>query len=168
MSEPCIKTYPNSVLRKKSRSISDVGEGEKKLISQMVETMYETHGIGLAAPQIGISKNIIVVDIGKGLLKMANPKIVSKKGLTTLEEGCLSVPKKSVNVERASEVTVSYIDENGSQCKKTFRNLAARVIQHEIDHLNGKLIIDYLPWYKRIFSKRVNEATTYGAKRRKL
>ena len=149
-----IKKLPNTVLRKKCEPISEVGSAEKELFSKMADAMYKSQGIGLAAPQIGISKKIIVIDTGKGLLKMINPKILSAKGKASMEEGCLSVPGNSVNVERSDEVTVSYLDENGKKCKKTFHDLTARVIQHEMDHLNGKLIIDYLPWYKRVFCKK--------------
>jgi len=146
-----IKKHPDPVLRKKSGSLKKFGESEKELASQMTTTMRVTHGIGLAAPQVGISKRIIIVDTESGILKMVNPKIISKKGSSSLEEGCLSVPDKSVNVKRAEEITISYIDENNKERTETFSGLTARVIQHELDHLAGKLIIDYLPWYKRIF-----------------
>ena len=148
-----IKLYPSVVLGKKSRKLVAVGSSEQKLFSCMVATMHAPGGIGLAAPQVGVSKRAAVVDGEEGLLKIVNPRILSKKGLSELEEGCLSVPEKGVNVKRAEEILVSYLDENGKRCKKTFRGLTARIIQHEIDHLNGKLIIDYLPWYKRIFKK---------------
>jgi len=148
-----IKKYPEGVLRKKTRAIMGPGAKEKKLFRDMADTMYATNGIGLAAPQVGISKSIAVVDTGEGLIKMINPEILSKRGTASLEEGCLSVPKHSVSVKRAEEIRLSYTDEDGKLCKKTFRGLTARAIQHEIDHLNGKLIIDYLPWYKKIFVK---------------
>lgn len=148
-----IKLYPSAVLRKKSRKAAAVGASVQKLLADMVATMHATEGIGLAAPQIGVSKRVAVVDGEEGLLKMVNPRILSKKGLSELEEACLSVPEKEVNVKRAEEILVSYLDENGKRCKKTFRGLTARIIQHEIDHLKGKLIIDYLPWYKRVFKK---------------
>ena len=95
-----------------------------------------------------------MIAAGEVLLKMVNPVILSQKGRSGLEEGCLSVPGEGVHVERAEEISVSYLDENGRRCNKTFRGLTARIIQHEIDHLNGKLIIDYLPWYKKIFRKK--------------
>ncbi len=149
-----IKTCPSAVLRKKSRPLEGVGPSEQKLFSDMTVTMRAMQGIGLAAPQVGISKRAVLVDAGGALLKMVNPVILSKKGRAELEEGCLSVPEKVVNVERAQEVSISYLDENGTRYNKTFRGLTARIIQHEIDHLNGKLIIDYLPWYKKVFKKR--------------
>ena len=151
MSTLKIKKYPDKVLRTRCDNVKSIDGADKKLLSDMAESMYEVGGIGLAAPQVGINKNIVVFDTGKGLLKMFNPKILSKKGLASLEEGCLSVPESTVNVKRSEEICVSYIDENGKECKKVFNGLPARVIQHEIDHLNGKLIIDYLPWYKKLF-----------------
>jgi len=154
MSRLKIAKYPDGVLRKKCPSIKGVGTEEKALIIDMAAAMYDANGIGLAAPQVGVAKSVIVVDAGCGLLKMANPRIISKKGTSSMDEGCLSVPEKSVTVRRAEEISVSYIDENGKERVKAFSGLAARVILHEIDHLRGKLILDYLPWYKKIFSKK--------------
>ena len=149
-----IKTYPNPVLRKKSEKVNRVTGEERKLIDYMTQTMYANEGIGLAAPQVGVAKRIIIVASGSGLLKMANPEITAKKGSSFLEEGCLSVPGSFVEIQRAEEISVSFLDENGNALIKNFSGLAARAIQHEIDHLNGKLIIDYLPWYKKVFPKR--------------
>ena len=149
-----IKKYPDAILRKKSRKVTTVGEEEKNLMDAMVNVLYENNGVGLAASQVGITKSIAVVDAGTGLIKMANPMIVSGKGSSSMEEGCLSVPDNYVNVKRAAEIAVSYLDENDKECKKTFCGLVARVIQHEIDHLNGKLIIDYVSWYGRLRKKR--------------
>jgi len=154
MSRLKIAKYPDGVLRKKCPPIKGVGTEEKALIIDMAAAMYDANGIGLAAPQVGVTKSVIVVDTGCGLLKMANPRIISKKGTSSMDEGCLSVPEKSVPVRRAKEISVSYIDENGKERVTTFSGLAARVILHEIDHLRGKLILDYLPWYKKIFSKK--------------
>ena len=146
-----IEIYPATVLRKKCAAIEGIGSKEKKLFLEMTELMRAAGGIGLAAPQVGILKDVIVANSGEKLLKMGNPKILSENGSAFLEEGCLSVPGKNVDIERAMEISVSYIDENDKKRTETFRDLTARVIQHEIDHLNGRLIIDYLPWYKRLF-----------------
>ena len=148
-----IVTIPSGILRKKAVTVMDVGTQEKELMNDMTNIMYSTGGVGLAAPQIGISKNILIADTGKELLKMANAKILSRRGSTWMEEGCLSVPQKTVKVKRAQEIKVSYIDENNMSHTKTFKGMSARIIQHEIDHINAKLIIDYLPWHKKIFSK---------------
>ena len=149
-----IKTYPDPILRKEAQDVARVTDREKRLLNHMVETMYANQGIGLAAPQIGVAKRISVMDAGDGLLKMINPVILKKKGASLLEEGCLSVPGRQVEIERAEELSVSFLDEGGKRTTKSLKGLSARAVQHEIDHLNGKLIIDYLPWYKRVFSKR--------------
>ena len=154
MPDLTIKTYPSGVLRKKCSFVKGVGSEEKMLLSDMTRVMYSSNGIGLAASQVGITKSIAVADAGEGLIKMVNPRIVSEKGSSSMEEGCLSVPDSFVKVRRASEIVVSYLDENDKECKRAFHGLAARVIQHEIDHLNGKLIIDYMSWYKRLMKKK--------------
>ena len=146
-----VKKYPENVLRKICKKLKNVGSSEKNLLSDMVETMHKESGVGLAASQVGVSKSIAVVDLGGEILRLVNPVVVAKKGLASMEEGCLSVPKKCVNVKRAAEITVSYVDESGNSQTRTFDGLPARIVQHEIDHLNGKLIIDYLPWYKKVF-----------------
>ncbi|MEE9500226.1 MAG: peptide deformylase [Candidatus Omnitrophota bacterium] len=149
-----IKIYPDPILRKKSQDIQQVTDEEKRLIDYMIETMYANQGVGLAAPQVGVTKRIIVVDAGDGLLKMVNPRIITKKGASLSEEGCLSIPERQVEIQRAEEVSVLYRDEKNRRTIKSFKGLTARAIQHEIDHLDGKLIIDYLPWYKKLFPKK--------------
>jgi peptide deformylase len=149
-----IRKYPDPSLRKKARDVRDLGEEEKTLLAYMVETMYANQGIGLAAPQVGVAKRIIVLDAGEGLLRMANPEITQKSGRASCEEGCLSVPGRLVEIERAQKISVTFLDENGNRAEKNCGGLAAKAIQHEIDHLNGRLIIDYLPWYQRVFPKR--------------
>jgi len=148
-----IKTYPDPVLRKKAQDVMKVTDRERRLINDMVETMHANQGIGLAATQVGVAKRISVMDAGDGLLKMINPVILEKKGASLLEEGCLSMPARQVEIERAEELSVSFLDEEGKRTTKNLKGLIARAVQHEIDHLNGKLIIDYLPWYKRVFPK---------------
>jgi len=142
------------MLRKKARHVGAVGKEEIDILKGMAEAMYRNRGIGLAAIQIGIAKRIVVMDIGSGLLKMVNPEIVSKSAASFMEEGCLSVPGRLVEIQRPEKVSVSFLDENSRHLLKNFDGLAAKAIQHEIDHLNGKLIIDYLPWYRRILSKK--------------
>ena len=149
MSKLLLRKYPEGILRNKSEKLQRVGGSEKKLLSEMVLTMREECGVGLAAPQVGISKSIAVVACGDSVISMINPVITSRKGSLSFEEGCLSVPGKSVKVKRAEEISVSYLDENGMPHNEIFKGLEARIVQHEVDHLNGKLIIDYMPWYKR-------------------
>jgi peptide deformylase len=120
------------------------------LFEQMLYTMRYYKGIGLAAPQIGISKQLIVADTGEGIIRLANPVIIEKSGSGEMEEGCLSIPDKKVNVTRPYKVVVSGLSYKGEKVEIKAEGLLARVLQHEIDHLTGKLIIDYLPFFERI------------------
>ena len=140
-----IVTYPNPILRKKSEEIAGITEDIKRFVSDMARMMYKYDGIGLAAPQIGVNKRVIVIDPGKGLLKMINPRILERNGKPVEdEEGCLSFPGIYVNVARPVEsIVVSAIDVNGEERVWKGSGLFARVVQHEIDHLDGRLIIDY-------------------------
>jgi peptide deformylase len=150
MAEMEIKHFPNPILRKKCEDVKSIGSDEKKTLSDMAETMYLKGGVGLAAIQVGIRKNMLVMDIGDGLIKMINPVISKKEGSVAQEEGCLSVPKKCVTVKRAQKIVVDYLNENGQAVRLSAEGLLARVAQHEVDHLFGKLIIDYLNPLKKI------------------
>ncbi len=148
-----IKTYPDNTLRKKSKIITEITDRERELFDQMLLTMKQACGIGLAAPQIGINQRIIVVDIGEGPIKLANPEIVSVKGRDRMEEGCLSVPAAQVNVIRPYELVLKAINEKGQDTELKARGLLARVLLHEIDHLNGKLIVDYMNLLQKVTYK---------------
>jgi peptide deformylase len=139
-----IRKYPDSVLRKKAREIKEITDQEARLFEEMLFTMRHFAGIGLAASQIGISRNLIVADIGEGAIKLANPMILKAEGLDKLEEGCLSIPGVSVNIERPHEIIVSGLNDDNQLIEIKAKGLLARVLQHEIDHLKGRLIIDYL------------------------
>jgi len=141
-------------LRKKASSVIRVTDEERRILCDMADSMYLNNGVGLAAVQVGIDKQLAVIDIGKGLVKLINPSITKKMGTETQEEGCLSVPDAVVKVKRAKKVTVSFLDENGEVRQITAEGLFARAIQHEVDHLSGKLIVDYLNPIKRLFLKR--------------
>jgi len=149
-----LRKYPSAILRKPSDIIGPIGRMERELLDKMIEAMYENKGIGLAAPQIGVSLRMAVIDIGKGPIKFINPKILKKEGSEIFEEGCLSVPGAAVNVKRAKKILIKYIDEEGVPKNLEAEGLFARAIQHEIDHLNGRLIIDYLNPIKRFFLRR--------------
>ena len=138
-----IRLYGDPCLRKKSEPIDEVGASERMLIQSMIVAMHEAKGVGLAAPQIGINKRLFVVDVGEGPMAIINPKIVKKSGSGVLEEGCLSIPQVTVVIERPEKITVQFIDEHNNPMEMTCDDLLARVIQHESDHLDGKLIIDY-------------------------
>lgn len=133
----------DEILRKKGREVPLVDDRIRMLMDDMVETMYANDGVGLAAPQVGILKRVIVIDVEDGnIYKMANPKIISESGEEAAEEGCLSVPEKRGLVVRPMKVVVEYTDENNQAKKLEAEGLLARAICHEIDHLNGVLFID--------------------------
>lgn len=131
-------------LRKVSESIKEVTAGERFLLESMLVTMYAHDGLGLAAPQVGINRRMLVVDIGEGPLMMINPQVKSSSGSCELEEGCLSVPETTIKIARPQKILVRYLDTDGEWHERVFENLMARVLMHEIDHLDGKLIVDYL------------------------
>ncbi|MDD5422392.1 MAG: peptide deformylase [Candidatus Omnitrophota bacterium] len=151
MSALKIRVFPDKILRKKAAKISCVTDSEIAAFADMAETMYINNGIGLAALQVGIDKQLAVVDIGSGIIRMANPVIVKRIGAVEDEEGCLSVPDACVKVKRARSVTVSFLNEKNEVVELRADGLLARAVQHEIDHLSGFLIIDHLPPIKKFF-----------------
>ena len=150
-----IITEPNKLLRQVSKPVNKVGKEEQKLMKDMLETMYAANGIGLAAIQVGIPKRIIVMDICKEENKeepryFVNPIIKNKDPLkATYEEGCLSVPNQFADIDRPSKCEVEYLDYNGQKQLLKAEGLLATCIQHEMDHLEGILFIDYLSKLKR-------------------
>lgn len=138
-----LKIYPNPVLRKIASRVNKVNDSILHMIKKMSRIMYSHKGIGLAAPQVGALNRIIIADVGEGLISMINPEILKGFGEDFMDEGCLSVPETVVNIKRQQSVLVRYLDRNEKEKETELNGLAARVIQHEIDHLNGVLIIDY-------------------------
>lgn len=152
-----IKTYPDKILTKKTKRVGEFDAATKKLINDMVETLYAKRGAGLAANQVGVSKQIIVVDDsrGEGNVKiMINPKIVRKKGEAIMAEGCLSLPGLEFEIKRPEKIEVEYMDKRGQKQKIKANDLLARIICHEVDHLEGKTMLDRLPLLKRLKFKR--------------
>lgn len=138
-----IVTGNNSVLRGKAQPVAEVNSAIVTLLDDMLETMYEAPGVGLAAPQIGIAKRLIVVDPGdRNVLQLVNPCIVEAEGNCVDVEGCLSVPGVFGEVDRAEKVTVTALEKNGREVRLEAEGLLARILQHEIDHLNGTLFVD--------------------------
>ncbi|MCD4714463.1 MAG: peptide deformylase [Clostridiales bacterium] len=139
-----IRIDDDPILRKKSKPVTVFDEKLKVLVDDMVETMHHADGVGLAAPQIGILKQVIVLDLydDEGPMALINPRIIDKKGKQIEEEGCLSLPGRHGMVERPYEVTVQYEDVTGDSYELTGEELLSRVLCHEIDHLNGILYID--------------------------
>ena len=149
-----IKKYPDPILRKKAREVKEIGREEKELIKEMLETMYRNQGVGLAAPQVGVLKRIVVVDVGEGPRVFINPKIIKKGGGKEVsEEGCLSVPGVFLRIKRWKEIEVEGLNENGEKVKVKARGLFARALQQEIDHLNGILILDRMSFWEKLKRK---------------
>ena len=139
-----IKKHPNKILREKCTQVEKITNREKKLFDKMFFTMKYFCGIGLAASQIGISKRLIVACVEERTIKLANPEIIDIRGSDNMVEGCLSIPDITVDIKRPFEVVVKGLNEKGGNTEIKINGLLARVLQHEIDHLKGRLIIDYM------------------------
>ena len=132
----------NEILRKKSREVEKIDERLITLLDDMAQTMYDANGVGLAAPQVGVLKRVVVIDVGDGLIELINPVITYKKGEQINPEGCLSVPGKSGTVARPEKVKVRALNRHGEEINIDADGLLAIALCHEIDHLSGKLYID--------------------------
>ncbi len=161
--------YPDDRLRRASKPVGTITDETQALIDDMIETMYAAPGVGLAAPQVGVSQQIMVVDISVGkdpeaLYVMINPRIVKKEGEIKEEEGCLSVPEFSEGVPRAASLEVRYLTREGREQTLVADGLLAKAIQHEVDHLNGRLFLDRLSPLKRDMIKRkIRKAIRQGS-----
>lgn len=158
-----ILEYPDKRLRDRSREICEFTPELKELAENMAHTMYETNGIGLAAPQVGEFVRLVVIDVTgpeerTGLMHLVNPRIVTAEGETESEEGCLSVPNIRTLVKRAEKVQVTAQDLEGKECVIDADGLLAICLQHEIDHLEGELIVDHMSRLKRsMYDKKVKK-----------
>lgn len=137
-----IRIYGDKTLKAKAAKVRLIDDEARRIVKGMAQAMYEGKGVGLAAPQVGISKRIIIFDIGGGLACLINPVIKWKDGKAVMAEGCLSFPGLSLEVKRWDKIRVSAQDLNGREVELEAGDMASRVIQHEIDHLDGVLIID--------------------------
>lgn len=137
-----IRISTDEVLRKTCKPVKEITPNLLTLLDDMADTMYEANGVGLAAPQVGILKRAVVIDIGEGLVELINPEILETSGSQTDDEGCLSVPGKYAPVERPNYVKVKAMDRDGSEFIIEGEELMARALCHEIDHLDGILYID--------------------------
>lgn len=144
-----IRLFGDPALRKKAGPVKEITQRHRDILSRMAQLMYESSGIGLASLQVGINEAMIVVDIGSGLYKLINPKIVYKQGSQVMEEGCLSIPGICVKVKRAKKVKISAYDESAKPVTIEAQDLLACVFQHEIEHLKGRLIIDYASFFEK-------------------
>ncbi len=154
-----IKKYGSHVLREKSTPVEKITPELLKVLDDMVETLHDIKGVGLAAPQDGVNKRFFVIDVGDGVIrKVINPVIEYSQETVENEEGCLSIPGVYKNVSRAVKVTVKYTDENGKEVVETGEELLGRAFQHEYDHLEGILFTDKVsPVAKRLIKKKLQE-----------
>lgn len=139
-----VRLNGDEILRKTAREVEEVNDKIKELLQDMLETMHKYNGVGLAGPQVGVLKRVIVIDLydGNEPLLLVNPKIIKEKGKQTVEEGCLSFPNQYAKIVRPKEVTVEALNENGQKVKIVAKDLLAQAISHEIDDLNGVLFVD--------------------------
>jgi peptide deformylase len=142
MSSLEIRLYPDPILKEKSQLVDQVNGEIKGFMDDLQQTMYQNRGVGLAAVQVGVLKRVIVVDVGAGLISLANPEIVRQRGRQYDPEGCLSLPGIFLDVKRAQEVAVRGLNRAGKEIFVEGSGLQARALQHEIDHLDGILILD--------------------------
>lgn len=158
-----ILVWPHPTLRQKARPVERVDDEIRGLIKDMYESMYAADGVGLAAPQVGVLKSVIVLDTTPRQpeshpVAMVNPEILTLDGKTTYKEGCLSVPGEAEDVERATKVTVRFLDEQGVEQTLTAEGLLAIAIQHETDHLKGVMFVDHISSLKReLIRKRMKK-----------
>ncbi len=155
-----VRTYTDPVLREECQPVTEFGEPLRKLVLDMAETMYAEDGVGLAAPQVGINQQLIVLDTaggeerGRSVLALANPEIVAGEGTIEWEEGCLSLPELTVPTTRQAKVTVRAQDVEGNPIEVTGEGLLSVALQHEIDHLHGRLLLDLLSPLRRRLAGR--------------
>jgi peptide deformylase len=153
MAKLTILEFPDPRLRTKAKPVEKVDDELRSLIDDMFETMYDAPGIGLAATQVDVHQRLLVTDVTADKSEphvLINPEIIEKDGVTTTEEGCLSVPGYYEEVKRAEHIRVRFLDRNGDQAEMEAEGLLAVCIQHEMDHLDGKLFVDYLSEAKRM------------------
>jgi len=157
-----IVEYPSPLLKQKSKPVASVNAEVRQLISDMFETMYAANGVGLAAPQVGINERVLVIDVGRvendetkpNPIALINPTFETKEGKLTWEEGCLSLPELIVPIERSEKVIVKALNQDGKEVKIAGEQLLAVALQHEIDHLDGILLVDRLSRLKRDFYRK--------------
>lgn len=165
-----IHVLGDPILRERTAPTPNVTPELRTLVADMFETMYAAEGIGLAAPQVGRSERVFVMDVDDNPLTMINPEIIEREGSERAEEGCLSIPEIFGDVDRATRVIARATDLDGKPFEVELTELAARCVQHELDHLDGKLFIDYMSLIKRKFTARKweKEAVNYPGFIRKL
>jgi len=163
-----ILTYPDPILKRKAVPVAVINDATRELVRDMAETMYDAQGVGLAAPQIGVSQRVIVIDVSQRderpeLIVCINPVFVHAEGESYEEEGCLSVPKYAANVHRHASVVVKALNLDGEEVSYKAEGLLAIAFQHEIDHLDGILFVDHLsPLKREMFKKKYRRMIEEG------
>jgi peptide deformylase len=142
-----IRLFDDEILRKKSRIVEVVDDRIRQILNDMADTMYYSEGGGLASPQVGILKRLVVIDMGQGLIKLVNPKIIKQEGIKEVIEGCLSIPNKLGVLKRPAMVTIKALNESGEEIILTGTGDLAKCFCHEIDHLDGILFTDLVTEY---------------------
>ena len=164
-----ILTAPDPRLKKKSVAVASVDDATRQLMDDMLETMYDAPGIGLAAPQVGVPLRLFVIDLSvghdpKGLITLLNPEFVEREGMQIEEEGCLSLPGHNATVVRPQRALIKGTDLSGNERRIEGDGLLARAFQHEMDHLDGKLFVDYLsPLKREMVRKKLAKARKHAA-----
>jgi peptide deformylase len=161
-----IVKHPDPVLRDRCVSVRNITPNVIKLLDDMAQTMYDAEGVGLAAPQVGISKRIAVIDCGNELIELINPEIVQHEGEQFGAEGCLSIPGLTGEVRRYQKVTVKAIDRHGKEFTVSGEDLLARALQHEIDHLNGVLFLDLAETLYNVDNKQVENHSVLSVRKK--
>ncbi|CAH9059905.1 Peptide deformylase 1 [Pseudoalteromonas holothuriae] len=160
--------FPDERLRTVAKPVTEVNDEVRQIVKDMLETMYDENGIGLAATQVNVHQRIVVIDVSEERnepLVIINPEIVKKDGSTTSEEGCLSVPHSWAKVDRAEKITVKALNEQGEEFSYEADGLLAICTQHELDHLMGKLFIDYLsPLKRQRIRKKLEKEAKFAAR----
>jgi peptide deformylase len=154
-----MRHYGSPVLRRKAEPVTVFDDALLDFIEGMIDTLYEQNGVGLAAPQVGVSKRVVIIDISFGeeeneIIALVNPEILSSEGECAMEEGCLSIPKVWEEVTRPERIRVRYQDAEGNVHEDDAEGMLARVVQHEVDHLEGILFVDRLGTVKKTFLAR--------------
>ena len=165
-----IREDGDEILRKKSRKVEVIDEKIKTLVDDMLETMYKYNGVGLAAPQVGILKRVVVIDLydNNGPLVLINPEIIKEKGEQEVDEGCLSFPNQFAKIIRPAEVTVKFQDIEGNEVKLKAKELLAQAISHEVDHLEGILFVDkIIPGTLEVVTNNEESDTSTNSKNKK-
>jgi len=140
-----IRVVPDEVLRKKAKKVSNIDTSVQRLVNDMIDTLHDASGVGLAAPQVGVSLRVVVIEVTDGeTLVLINPEVIKREGERTVDEGCLSVPGYRGEVKRAQKVKVKALDRTGKLIRITGDELLGQALEHEIDHLNGVLYTDYI------------------------